>query len=89
MLEKAIGAEQLLQVLNKQLSLAVTAAHHGSNPKIWNNMVINTLSFKHSIFMVTGKDMGVFIDKWIRSGGHARFHMDFVFNRKRQVLVDH
>ena len=46
MLEKAIGAEQLLQVLNKQLSLAVTAAQPGSNPKLWPNMVINTLSFK-------------------------------------------
>ena len=49
MLEKAIGAEQLLQVLNKQLSLAVTAAQPGSNPKLWPNMVINTLSFKVSI----------------------------------------
>ena len=86
MLEKAIGAEQLLQVLNKQLSLAVTAAQPGSNPKLWPNMVINTLSFKHSIFMVTGKDMGVFIDKWIRSGGHAQFHMDFFFNRKRNTV---
>ena len=46
MLEKAIGAEQLLQVLNKQLSLAVTAAQPGSSPKMWPNMVINTLSFK-------------------------------------------
>ena len=46
MLEKAIGAEQLLQVLNKQLSLAVTAAQPGSSPKLWPNMVINTLSFK-------------------------------------------
>ena len=46
MLEKAIGAEQLLQVLNKQLSLAVNAAQPGSNPKLWPNMVINTLSFK-------------------------------------------
>ena len=42
--------------------------------------------FKHSIFMVTGKDMGVFIDKWIRSGGHAQFHMDFFFNRKRNTV---
>ena len=36
--------------------------------------------------MVTGKDMGVFIDKWIRAGGHAQFHMDFFFNRKRNTV---
>ena len=41
---------------------------------------------QHSIFMVTGKDMGVFIDKWIRAGGHAQFHMDFFFNRKRNTV---
>ena len=44
------------------------------------------LSLQHSIFMVTGKDMGVFIDKWIRAGGHAQFHMDFFFNRKRNTV---
>ncbi len=61
----------------------MTAANQNTNHKVWNNMVINTLSFKQSIYLVTGKDMGVFIDKWIRSGGHAMFHMDFHFNRKR------
>jgi hypothetical protein len=33
--------------------------------------------------MVTGKDMNVFIDQWVRTGGHAHFQMQFVFNRKR------
>lgn len=45
--------------------------------------VMSTLSFTRSIFNVTGKDMNVFIDQWVRSGGHAHFQMQFVFNRKR------
>ena len=58
MLESRIGAEQLLQVLNKQLSLATTASTATDNPASWNNMVINTSSFKKSIFTVTGKRHG-------------------------------
>lgn len=87
MLENRIGAEQLLQVLNKQLSLATTAAAQAAvdnlNPKAWAKMVINTNSFKESINLVTGDDLSLFIDQWVRTGGHARFHMEFVFNRKR------
>lgn len=83
MLENRIGAEQLLQVLNKQLSLATTASQTLNNPQAWSNMVISTASFTKSIFVVSGKDMDVFMDHWVRTGGHARFHMQFVFNRKR------
>ena len=56
------------------------------NPKAWSNMIISTLSFTKTIFLVTGKDMGVFMDQWVRTGGHARFHMEFVFNRKRNTV---
>ena len=30
--------------------------------------------------------MGVFMDQWVRTGGHARFRMEFVFNRKRNTV---
>ena len=50
-----IGAEQLLQVLNKQLSLATTGSQVNDNPQAWSNMIISTLSFTKSIFTVTGK----------------------------------
>ena len=42
MLENRIGAEQLLQVLNKQLSLATTGSQSKDNPQSWSNMVIST-----------------------------------------------
>ena len=87
MLANRIGDMQLIQVLNKQLSLANTASiQNKNNPNQWVNMIINTLAFTRSIFMVTGKDMGVFMDQWVRTGGHARFHMEFVFNRKRNTI---
>ena len=73
--------------MNKQLSLAATAAQATNSPSSWANMVINTHSFAKAIFTVTGKDMTVFIDQWIRTGGHARFSMEFVFNRKRSVFL--
>ncbi len=47
---------------------------------------MSTSSFTRSIFNVTGKDMNVFIDQWVRTGGHAHFQMQFVFNRKRFKL---
>ena len=49
-------------------------------------MVLNTHSFIRSISIVTGKDMSVFIDQWVRTGGHSRFGMEFVFNRKRNTV---
>ncbi|XP_071743330.1 transcription initiation factor TFIID subunit 2 [Lepeophtheirus salmonis] len=87
MLANRIGDMQLIQVLNKQLSLASNAvAQSKQNVSSWSNMIINTLVFTRSIFTVTGKDMGVFMDQWVRTGGHARFHMEFVFNRKRNTI---
>nr|KAF7415465.1 hypothetical protein H0235_012057 [Vespula pensylvanica] len=67
MLEHRIGQELLLQVFNKQLSLAANAA-------------------QQKIDSVTGKDMAVFIDLWVRTGGHAKFSLSFVFNRKRNTV---
>ena len=51
-----IGADPLLQVLNKQMSLATAAAQTKNNPQAWSNMIINTLSFHNSISVVTGKE---------------------------------
>ena len=87
MLENRLGQEQLLQVLNKLLSLANNARNMKADPKSWSTMMIwNTNTFTKSIFTVTGKDMMVFIDQWVRMGGHAKFHMKFVFNRKRNTV---
>ena len=49
-------------------------------------MVWNTITFTKSIFSVTGKDMTVFVDQWVRMGGHAKFVLKFVFNRKRNTV---
>lgn len=48
-------------------------------------MLISTNVFTKAIFTVTGKDMAVFIDQWVRTGGHAKFSLSFVFNRKRYL----
>ena len=61
MLEHRLGQEQLLQVLNKLLSLANNARLIKADPKAWSNMIWNTNTFTKSIFTVTGKDMLVFV----------------------------
>lgn len=89
MLEHRIGQELLLQVFNKQLSLASNAAGQKIGSGLWGHMLISTNVFTKAIFTVTGKDMAVFIDQWVRTGGHARFHLTSVFNRKRYRPVEH
>ncbi|XP_054290180.1 transcription initiation factor TFIID subunit 2-like [Macrosteles quadrilineatus] len=86
MLEHRIGYELLLQVLNKQLSLASNAASQKHSAGMWSHMLISTNVFTKAIFTVTGKDMAVFVDQWVRTGGHAKFHLSFVFNRKRNTV---
>ncbi|KAJ4440026.1 Transcription initiation factor TFIID subunit 2, partial [Periplaneta americana] len=86
MLEHRIGQELLLQVFNKQLSLASNAAQQKIGSGLWSHMLISTNVFAKAIFTVTGKDMAVFIDQWVRTGGHAKFHLSFVFNRKRNTV---
>lgn len=86
LLEQRIGYELLLQVLNKQLSLASNACSSKANSGLWTHFLIGTKVFTKAIFTVTGKDMEVFIDQWVRTGGHAKFHLTFVFNRKRNTV---
>lgn len=83
MLELRIGQPLLIQVFNKQLSLAVQASQQKCQANQWGAMLISTATFAKAIFTVTGKDIGVFVDTWVRQGGHARFQLSFVFNRKR------
>uniref|UniRef100_A0A023F4P3 Transcription initiation factor TFIID subunit 2 n=1 Tax=Triatoma infestans TaxID=30076 RepID=A0A023F4P3_TRIIF len=86
MLEHRIGYELLLQVLNKHLSLASNASLQKASAGHWFHMLISTNTFSKAIFTVTGKDMSVFIDQWVRTGGHAKFHLAFIFNRKRNTV---
>nr|CAG4640612.1 EOG090X00M6 [Eulimnadia texana] len=86
MLELRIGQQLLIQVFNKQLSLAVQASIQKCQANQWGAMLISTATFSKAIFTVTGKDIGVFVDTWVRQCGHARFKLTFVFNRKRNTV---
>lgn len=86
MLEHRIGQELLLQVFNKQLALATNAANTKIGNDLWHHLLISTNVFTKAIFTVTGKDMSVFMDQWVRTGGHAKFLLTSVFNRKRNTI---
>lgn len=86
MLEHRIGQELLLLVFNKQLALATNAATTKIGGGLWHHLLISTNVFTKAIFTVTGKDMAVFMDQWVRTGGHARFALTANFNRKRNTI---
>lgn len=86
MLEHRIGQELLLQVYNKQLALATNAATTKISSNLWDHLLISTNVFTKAIFTVTGKDMEVFMDQWVRTAGHAKFLLTSVFNRKRNTI---
>ncbi|XP_077291969.1 TATA-box binding protein associated factor 2 isoform X2 [Arctopsyche grandis] len=86
MLEQRIGQELLLQVFNKQLSLASNAATTKISGGAWGHLLLSTNLFVKAIFTVTGKNMVVFVDEWVRTGGHAKFSLSSVFNRKRNTV---
>lgn len=86
MLEHRIGQALLIQVFNKQLALATNAATTKIGNGLWHHLLISTNVFTKAIFTVTGKDMSVFMDQWVRTGGHAKFSLTSVFNRKRNTI---
>lgn len=86
MLEHRIGQQLLLQVFNKQLALATNAAGQPQSSGLWHHLLISTNIFIKAIFTVTGKDMSVFMDQWVRTGGHAKFLLTSVFNSKRNTI---
>lgn len=86
MLEFRIGQELMMQVFNKHLSLAIIAVANKGHPAGWSHMLVSTETFTKAIFTVTGKDITVFCDQWVRQGGHAKFNMKFLFNRKRNIV---
>lgn len=76
----------MLQVFNKQLALATNAATTKIGSRLWHHLYISTNVFTKAIFTVTGKDMQTFVDQWVRTGGHAKFTLTSVFNRKRNTI---
>lgn len=89
MLEDRIGRELLLQVFNKLLTLAIFSTQQkltASTTNAWCNMLLSTSSFSKAIFTVTGKDITTFLQQWVHTGGHSKFHGSFHFNRKRNTV---
>lgn len=86
MLEDRLGSQLLLQVFNKHLCLASSAAITKYTSNSWSRFLMSTAIFSKSIYTSCGKDVEVFIHQWVRNGGHAKFHVTCVFNRKRNTL---
>ncbi|OWA54791.1 Transcription initiation factor TFIID subunit 2 [Hypsibius exemplaris] len=85
MLEERIGPQMLAQVLNKMLSLAATAAV-AADHDAWAGLLLTTDDLIKSINLLTAKEINPFFDKWVFTGGHARFKGRFTHNRKRNTL---
>ncbi|CDW56052.1 RNase T and Dus and Peptidase M1 domain containin g protein [Trichuris trichiura] len=86
MLEKRLGKEIFLQVLNKLLSITSFASQQQLQPGQWSHMLLSCESFCRCVSNVSGQDLETFLDQWIRRGGHADFNVEYAFNRKRNMI---
>ncbi|XP_071965911.1 transcription initiation factor TFIID subunit 2-like [Antedon mediterranea] len=87
LIELRIGPELLLQVFNKLLSLATAAAQQKFFlANAWYNLLLSTPGFLKALSNVSGKDLTSFIEQWVTQGGIVRFHGNFIFNRKRNIV---
>ncbi|XP_038057385.1 transcription initiation factor TFIID subunit 2-like [Patiria miniata] len=86
LIELRIGQDLLLQVFNKLLSLAASAAMLKFITNSWGNMLLSTSGFLKSLSTVSGKDLSLFLDQWVYQGGIVQFTGSFNFNRKRNIV---
>ncbi|KAH8029855.1 hypothetical protein HPB51_004890 [Rhipicephalus microplus] len=85
MLEDRIGRELLLQVFNKLLSLASSAAQQKVTSNMWHNMLLSTNSVSTHLCVALGLDLTSLSDTDAKVVTPS-FHGTFVFNRKRNTV---
>ncbi|PIO53867.1 hypothetical protein TELCIR_24782, partial [Teladorsagia circumcincta] len=73
-------------VLHKILSVGQQMAERRDRPATWTHLVISTETFFRTVTNVTGQEIPTFMEQWIYNGGHASFRVQYVFNRKRNMI---
>ncbi|VDK88724.1 unnamed protein product [Litomosoides sigmodontis] len=86
MLNQRLGKEPFLQVIQKILSVAMQASQQQKEPAHWQHMTVSTESFFRTVSSVTGQELPTFLEQWIHNGGHAKFWVQYAFNRKRNMI---
>ncbi|KHJ85312.1 hypothetical protein OESDEN_14965 [Oesophagostomum dentatum] len=86
MLSKRLGHEPFFQVLHKILSVGQQMAERRDRPATWTHLVVSTETFFRTVTNVTGQEIPTFMEQWIHNGGHASFRVQYVFNRKRNMI---
>ncbi|KAL4001961.1 Peptidase M1 family protein [Acanthocheilonema viteae] len=86
MLNQRLGKEPFLQVIQKILSVAMQASQLQKEPVHWQHMTVSTESFFRTVSSVTGQELPTFLEQWIHNGGHAKFWVQYAFNRKRNMI---
>ncbi|CAG9538255.1 unnamed protein product [Cercopithifilaria johnstoni] len=86
MLNQRLGKEPFLQVIQKILSVAMQASQLQKEPANWQHMTVSTESFFRTVSSVTGQELPTFLEQWIHNGGHAKFWVQYAFNRKRNMI---
>ncbi|PIO65362.1 hypothetical protein TELCIR_12975 [Teladorsagia circumcincta] len=61
-------------------------AERRDRPATWTHLVISTETFFRTVTNVTGQEIPTFMEQWIYNGGHASFRVQYVFNRKRNMI---
>ncbi|KAJ1367780.1 hypothetical protein KIN20_028770 [Parelaphostrongylus tenuis] len=61
-------------------------AERRDRPATWTHLVVTTETFFRTVTNVTGQEIPTFMEQWIYNGGHASFRVQYVFNRKRNMI---
>ena len=61
-------------------------SQHMDRPIEWSQLLISIQTFMRIVTDVSGQEFPSFIDQWIDTGGHAKFHVSHTFNRKRNII---
>jgi transcription initiation factor TFIID subunit 2 len=85
MLQLKIGHDLLVQVFNKLLTLASTAAM-ASEYSQWIPLHLSTAGFLKLVLTVSGKDLSYFMEQWVGHNGSPILHTSYNYIRKKNII---
>uniref|UniRef100_A0AC35UGS2 Transcription initiation factor TFIID subunit 2 n=1 Tax=Rhabditophanes sp. KR3021 TaxID=114890 RepID=A0AC35UGS2_9BILA len=85
-LQMKLGKDIFFKVIQKVLSMTLAVSEKLDKCGEWEGMCVSTESFFKTVTNVTGQELPSFLEQWVYGGGHAIFHVQYTFNRKRNAV---
>lgn len=86
-LARRLGKDAFLKVIQRILATAQQHTQHTMHPGEWARLLtLGWDSLLKVVSAVTGKDLDAALDQWVHHGGHAHLHLQYHFNRRRNLV---